>query len=155
MHCVYFGLFADRYVRDDESIAATAHLHIHLMLPLSFPVSRRLTVARACAVAALCMVPVSTALTNVFCALFAVALIASPEFWGNLRLSVSNGASLAALLLLGALVLVSTTRLHLTRRRGVGSASTRSFFFYLLRLSHSARQVGSRLLVVPGSQRSA
>ncbi|MBK1902174.1 MULTISPECIES: O-antigen ligase family protein [Burkholderia] len=75
------------------------------MLPLSFPVSRRLTVARACAVAALCMVPVSTALTNVFCALFAVALIASPEFWGNLRLSVSNGASLAALLLLGALVL--------------------------------------------------
>lgn len=80
-NCIaYTSASADRYVRVDASIAATAQLHIHLMLPLSFPVSRRLTVARACAVTALCMVPVSTALTNVFCALFAVALIASPSF---------------------------------------------------------------------------
>ncbi len=73
------------------------------MLSLPFPASRRLTAARAFAVAALCMVPVSTALTNVFCALFAVALVVSPEFWRNLRSLVTDPASLAALLLLAAL----------------------------------------------------
>ena len=48
------------------------------MLSFSAPASRRLTAARAFAVAALCMVPVSTALTNVFCGLFAAALVISP-----------------------------------------------------------------------------
>ncbi len=73
------------------------------MLSLSSPASRRLTAARAFAVAALCMVPISTALTNVFCALFAVTLVVSPEFWRNLRSLVAQPASLAALLLIAAL----------------------------------------------------
>ncbi|MBN3734798.1 O-antigen ligase family protein [Burkholderia sp. Tr-20390] len=73
------------------------------MLSFSAPASRRLTAARAFAVAALCMVPVSTALTNVFCGLFAVALVSSPEFWRNLRSLVTDPASLAALLILAAL----------------------------------------------------
>ncbi|WP_246795571.1 O-antigen ligase family protein [Burkholderia perseverans] len=68
------------------------------------PVSRRLTTARALAVAALCMVPVSTALTNVFCALFAVAALSAPEFWRGLPKLVRQPAALAALLLLVALV---------------------------------------------------
>ncbi|KWH18077.1 O-antigen ligase family protein [Burkholderia multivorans] len=78
------------------------------MLSFSTPASRRLTAARAFAVIALCMVPVSTALTNVFCALFAVALIVSPEFWRNLRTLVTEPASLAALLILAALALSVT-----------------------------------------------
>lgn len=49
------------------------------------------------------MVPVSTALTNVFCALFALALLTAPEFWRNLRLFVTDPTSLAAVLLLAAL----------------------------------------------------
>ncbi|OJA74397.1 polymerase [Burkholderia ubonensis] len=73
------------------------------MLSFSAPAPRRLTAARAFAVAALCMVPVSTALTNVFCALFAVALVVTPEFWRNLRSFVTHPASLAALLVLAAL----------------------------------------------------
>lgn len=73
------------------------------MLSFSSPASRQLTAARAFAVAALCMVPVSTALTNVFSALFALALVVSPEFWRNLRSFVTHPASLAALLILAAL----------------------------------------------------
>ncbi|MGU7781895.1 O-antigen ligase family protein [Burkholderia sp. PU8-34] len=73
------------------------------MLSFSAPASRRLTAARAFAVAALCMVPVSTALTNVFCALFAVALVIAPEFWRDLRSFVTQPASLAALLVMAAL----------------------------------------------------
>ncbi|ACR29727.1 O-antigen ligase family protein [Burkholderia glumae] len=67
------------------------------------PVSRRLTAARVLAVAALCMVPVSTALTNVFCALFAVAALSAPEFWRGLPKLLRQPAALAALLLLAAL----------------------------------------------------
>ncbi|NTZ08514.1 O-antigen ligase family protein [Burkholderia metallica] len=78
------------------------------MLSFSTPATRRLTAARAFAVAALCMVPVSTALTNVFCGLFAVALVISPEFWRDLRSFVTDPASLAALLILAALA-VSVT----------------------------------------------
>ncbi|VWC45963.1 polymerase [Burkholderia lata] len=73
------------------------------MLSFSAPATRRLTAARAFAVAALCMVPVSTALTNIFCGLFAVALVISPEFWRNLRSFVTDPPSLAALLILAAL----------------------------------------------------
>ncbi|TDA47641.1 O-antigen ligase family protein [Burkholderia pyrrocinia] len=73
------------------------------MLSFSAPATRRLTAARAFAVAALCMVPVSTALTNVFCGLFAAALVISPEFWRDLRSFVTDPASLAALLILAAL----------------------------------------------------
>ncbi|WP_321820510.1 MULTISPECIES: O-antigen ligase family protein [unclassified Burkholderia] len=73
------------------------------MLSFSAPASRRLTAARAFAVVALCMVPVSTALTNVFCGLFAAALVISPEFWRDLRTFVTEPASLAALLILAAL----------------------------------------------------
>nr|WP_323121716.1 O-antigen ligase family protein [Burkholderia alba] len=51
------------------------------------------------------MVPVSTALTNVFCALFAVALLSAPEFWRNLSSLIRHRSSLAALLLIGALAL--------------------------------------------------
>lgn len=51
------------------------------------------------------MVPVSTALTNVFCALFAVTLLSTPEFWRNLPSLVRRPSSLAALLLIGALAL--------------------------------------------------
>jgi O-antigen ligase len=69
------------------------------------PISRRLIAARVFALIALCMVPVSTALTNVFCALFAVAALSAPEFWRNLPSLVRQRASLAALLLLGALAL--------------------------------------------------
>ncbi|WP_070107815.1 O-antigen ligase family protein [Burkholderia plantarii] len=68
------------------------------------PVSRRLTTARALAVAALCMVPVSTALTNVFCALFAVTALSAPEFWRGLPKLLRQPAALAALLLLAALI---------------------------------------------------
>lgn len=49
------------------------------------------------------MVPVSTALTNVFCAAFALLLLVSPEFWRNLPTVVRHRAALAALLLLAAL----------------------------------------------------
>lgn len=73
------------------------------MLSFSAPATRRLTAARAFAVIALCMVPVSTALTNVFCGLFAAALVISPEFWRDLRTFVTEPASLAALLILAAL----------------------------------------------------
>ncbi|NHV29323.1 O-antigen ligase [Burkholderia sp. D-99] len=73
------------------------------MLSFSAPATRRLTAARAFAVAALCMVPVSTALTNVFCGLFAAVLVISPEFWRDLRSFVTDQASLAALLILAAL----------------------------------------------------
>ncbi|WP_175688538.1 O-antigen ligase family protein [Burkholderia anthina] len=73
------------------------------MLSFSSHATRRLTAARTFAVIALCMVPVSTALTNVFCALFAVALVISPEFWRNLRTFVTEPVSLAALLILAAL----------------------------------------------------
>lgn len=65
--------------------------------------SRRLIAARSLALAALCMVPVSTALTNVFSALFALALLTAPEFWRNLRSLVSHPPSLAALLIFAAL----------------------------------------------------
>lgn len=78
------------------------------MLSFSPPALLRLNAARAFAVAALCMVPVSTALTNVFCALFAVALVTTPEFWRNLRSFVAHPASLAALLIFAALVLSLT-----------------------------------------------
>ncbi|MCW0054014.1 polymerase, partial [Burkholderia pseudomallei] len=78
------------------------------MLSFSPPALLRLNAARAFAVAALCMVPVSTALTNVFCALFAVALGTTPEFWRNLRSFVMHPASLAALLIFAALVLSLT-----------------------------------------------
>lgn len=78
------------------------------MFSNTLPASRRLLTARTCAVAALCMVPVSTALTNVFCALFAISLITAPEFWGNLPSLVRHGASLAALLLLAILALSVT-----------------------------------------------
>ncbi|WP_321860450.1 O-antigen ligase family protein [Burkholderia cenocepacia] len=78
------------------------------MLSFSAPATRRLTAARAFAVAALCMVPVSTALTNVFCGLFAAALVISPEFWRDLRSFVTDPASLAALLILATLA-VSVT----------------------------------------------
>ncbi|WP_175775598.1 O-antigen ligase family protein [Burkholderia anthina] len=73
------------------------------MLSFSSHATRRLTAARTFAVIALCVVPVSTALTNVFCALFAVALVISPEFWRNLRTFVTEPVSLAALLILAAL----------------------------------------------------
>ncbi|RQS07605.1 O-antigen ligase domain-containing protein [Burkholderia sp. Bp9002] len=73
------------------------------MLSLSVSAPRRLNAARAFAVAALCMVPVSTALTNIFCALFAVALVTTPDFWRNLHSFVTHPASLAALLVLVAL----------------------------------------------------
>ncbi|WP_396328796.1 O-antigen ligase family protein [Burkholderia anthina] len=73
------------------------------MLSFSSHATRRLTAARTFAVIALCMVPVSTALTNVFCALFAVALVISPEFWRDLRTFVTEPVSLAALLILAAL----------------------------------------------------
>jgi len=73
------------------------------MLSFSAPATRRLTAARAFAVIALCMVPVSTALTNVFCGLFAAALVISPEFWRDLRSFVTDPAALAALLILAAL----------------------------------------------------
>ncbi|RKU00437.1 polymerase [Burkholderia sp. Nafp2/4-1b] len=73
------------------------------MLSFSAPATRRLTAARAFAVIALCMVPVSTALTNVFCGLFAAALVISPEFWRDLRTFVTEPASLAALLIFAAL----------------------------------------------------
>jgi O-antigen ligase len=75
------------------------------MLLNSLPPSRRLLAARSCAVAALCMVPVSTALTNIFCALFAVALITAPGFGGSLSSLLRHGASLAALLLVAMLAL--------------------------------------------------
>lgn len=67
-------------------------------------VSRRLLAARIFAVIALCMVPVSTAGTNIACGLFAVALILSPEFWRSLPTLIQNRAALAALLLLVSLV---------------------------------------------------
>ncbi len=73
--------------------------------PTDVRVSRRLTVARSFAVIALCMVPVSTALTNVFCALFGLATLSAPEFWRGLPTLVRQSAALAALLMLGALVL--------------------------------------------------
>ncbi|MDR8728576.1 O-antigen ligase family protein [Burkholderia pseudomultivorans] len=78
------------------------------MLSFSASATRRLTAARAFAVIALCMVPVSTALTNVFCALFAAALVISPEFWRDLRTFVTEPASLAALLILAALAISVT-----------------------------------------------
>ncbi|WP_186114606.1 O-antigen ligase [Burkholderia gladioli] len=65
--------------------------------------SRRLTLARALAILAMCMVPVSTALTNVFCALFALAVLSAPECWRGLPALPRQGAALAALLLLAAL----------------------------------------------------
>ncbi len=83
------------------------------MLSFSASATRRLTAARAFAVIALCMVPVSTALTNVFCGLFAAALVTSPEFWRELRSFVTEPASLAALLISGA----SCARSSPSRRR--------------------------------------
>ncbi|MBN3725331.1 polymerase [Burkholderia sp. Ac-20379] len=73
--------------------------------PVAPAATRRLTAARAFAVAALCMVPVSTALTNVFCALFAVALLSTPEFWRGLPLLWRQPAALAGVLMLAALAL--------------------------------------------------
>ncbi|GAB7539561.1 O-antigen ligase family protein [Burkholderia sp. 3C] len=67
--------------------------------------TRRLTAARILAVIALCMVPVSTALTNVFCALFAVALLSAPEFWRGLPALWRQPAALAGVLMLAALAL--------------------------------------------------
>lgn len=69
----------------------------------SFPASRRLIAARSLALAALCMVPVSTALTNVFSGLFVLALVTTPEFWRNVRSLVAHPPSLAALLIFVAL----------------------------------------------------
>jgi O-antigen ligase len=77
--------------------------------------SRRVTAARGFAVAALCCVPVSTALTNVACALFALALLSSPEFWRKLPLVLRHSAALAALLMLAGLaisVTYSTAGMH-------------------------------------------
>lgn len=67
--------------------------------------SRQLTAARLFAVTALCLVPVSTAGTNIACGLFAACLLLAPEFWRGLPLLPRHGASLAALLLLGALII--------------------------------------------------
>jgi O-antigen ligase len=66
--------------------------------------SHRLTAARVFAVTALCMVPVSTAFTNIACALFALALLSAPEFWRNLPSLLRHGAAASALLLLAALM---------------------------------------------------
>lgn len=65
--------------------------------------SYRLTAARAFAVAALCCVPISTALTNITCGLFALALLSAPEFWRKLPAMLRHGAVWSALLLLAAL----------------------------------------------------
>jgi O-antigen ligase len=54
-------------------------------------------------VAALCCVPISTALTNIACGLFALALVSSPEFWRKLPSVLRHRAALATLLLLTAL----------------------------------------------------
>lgn len=71
--------------------------------PTALTPSHRLTAARTFAVAALCCTPISTALTNVACALFALALLSAPEFWRRLRTVLRHGAALSALLLLAAL----------------------------------------------------
>ncbi|KVE39225.1 O-antigen ligase family protein [Burkholderia sp. TSV86] len=65
--------------------------------------SWRLTAARVCAVAALCSVPLSTALTNIMCALFVLTLVSSPEFWRRLPSLPRHRSALAALLLFAAL----------------------------------------------------
>ncbi|WP_116137259.1 O-antigen ligase family protein [Trinickia diaoshuihuensis] len=67
------------------------------------PPSYRLTAARAFAVAALCCVPISTALTNIACGLFAVALLSAPEFWRKLPAMLRHGAVWSTLLILAAL----------------------------------------------------
>ncbi len=74
-----------------------------LTAPAALPQSYRLTAARVAAIAALCLVPISTALTNVACGLFVLALLSSPEFWRKLPSMLRHGAALAALLLLAAL----------------------------------------------------
>jgi O-antigen ligase len=66
-------------------------------------VSYQLTAARIFALIALCMVPVSTALTNIACGLFALLLLLAPEFWRNLPLLVRQPAAASALLLFVAL----------------------------------------------------
>lgn len=71
--------------------------------PVASRPSTRLTAARAFAVAALCCVPISTALTNVACSLFAAALLSAPEFRRRLPTMWRHGAALAALLVLSAL----------------------------------------------------
>ena len=65
--------------------------------------THRLTVARVFAIAALCMTPVSTALTNITCALFALALLTAPEFWRRLPGLPGQRAALTAVLLLATL----------------------------------------------------
>jgi O-antigen ligase len=67
------------------------------------PPSYRLTAARTFAVAALCCVPISTALTNITCGLFALSLLSTPEFWRKLPAMLRHGAVWSALLLLAAL----------------------------------------------------
>jgi O-antigen ligase len=65
--------------------------------------SHRLTAARTFAVAALCCTPISTALTNIACGLFALALLSAPEFWRKLPSMLRHGAVWSALLLLATL----------------------------------------------------
>jgi O-antigen ligase len=50
------------------------------------------------------MVPISTAVTNIACALFALALLSAPEFWRSLPSVLRHRSALSALLLLAALV---------------------------------------------------
>jgi O-antigen ligase len=69
-----------------------------------YNVSHRLTASRIFAVLALCLVPVSTALTNIACGLFVVALLSAPEFWRNLPSMFRNRTAVSALLLLVALI---------------------------------------------------
>ncbi|WP_442953438.1 O-antigen ligase family protein [Paraburkholderia sp. SOS3] len=66
--------------------------------------SYRITAARGCAVLALCMVPISTAVTNIACALFVLVLLSAPEFWRNLPSVLRHRSALSALLLFGALL---------------------------------------------------
>lgn len=86
-----------------------------LTRPVTSGPSYQLTAARVVAVAALCCTPISTALTNVATALFALLLLSSPEFWRRLPSMLRHSAALAALLLLGALAastLYSTAGMH-------------------------------------------
>ncbi|WP_242538565.1 O-antigen ligase family protein [Trinickia acidisoli] len=71
--------------------------------PIAPNPSHRLTAARTFAIAALCFVPLSTALTNIACGLFALALLSAPEFWRKLPTMLRHGAVWSALLLLAAL----------------------------------------------------
>jgi O-antigen ligase len=70
--------------------------------------SRQITAARVFATVALCLTPVSTALTNIACALFVLALVSAPEFWRKLPVMLRHRSALSALLLFAALLLSLT-----------------------------------------------